>query len=374
MKSSEEMIKSLFERREQYIKDKKMKRKRLIIVASSLAVCFVVIVVALGIPAVIGDEEITLSVDAVKTTSVNEKENSTSDIESEGSSTTEKEKESSVNNNEKTTFSEKKGQIEITAGEIKISLFEATPKASDEDSFGEDELRHIDVTLDGYKFYTQLKKSDYSKYGIKPYLKKSDFGKKLGVITEIDGDSKDLKTPCSQEPTLAGCEVYLYKPVDSEAVIIVKGNGHCSLFYFLTFAEEGHSYNENYEIFNVSSAGDIERIDYSVKKPDGAIIVTTEKGSITDKNDIKKFVNITKGLRPYIRESAVSGDPEWLNDAREEYKKNKENIVYIDASIVLKNGLSIPFDYEPNLGTGYVPEHFFLSEADNAVMSKLFKR
>lgn len=393
MKTSEEMVKSLFERREQYVKEQK--KKKLSIAVTSLVMCFAVMAAAIGLPTVIGDGKTTPSVNGEKNTSSVEKENKISDIESENLSDTEKEKGGLINNNEKTTkekvsefinneksftadysegtSSEKKGDVKVASGKIEISLFEATEKASDTDSFGEDELRHIDVTLNGYKFYTQLKKSDYNKYGIKKYLKKSDFGKKLGVITEIDGQEKALKTPCSQEPALDGCEVYLYKPVNSEAVIIVKGNGHCSLFYFSSFLESGYRYNDNYKIFNVTSSEDIERIDFSVMKPDGTIIIPVEKGSITDKNDINDFMNITKGLIPYTRESALSGDPEWLNNAHEEYNKNDENRVWIGASVVLKNGLVIPFEYEPNLGTGFVPGHFFLSEKDNAVLMKMFK-
>ena len=46
MKSSDEMVKSLFERRKQYISEQTKKRKNTIKISASLAACFTVIVVA----------------------------------------------------------------------------------------------------------------------------------------------------------------------------------------------------------------------------------------------------------------------------------------------------------------------------------------
>ena len=46
MKSSDEMVKSLFERRKKYISEQNKKRKNTIEISASLAACFTVIVVA----------------------------------------------------------------------------------------------------------------------------------------------------------------------------------------------------------------------------------------------------------------------------------------------------------------------------------------
>lgn len=327
MKNSNEMVNSLLQRREQYTRHNKRKKK-IISLSATCAFC----VCCLAVMGVNMTEDETIIVPSATITS----------------STT-------------------------SAQKTEISLFEASAPDPDTDSFGEDELVHVYVTLEGNKFYMQLEESDYSKYGIDKTLDETDFGEKIGTITEIDGQAKALPTPCSQEPTLAGCEVFYYTPVNSEAVIIVKGNGHCSLFLFSSFSEEGHSYKENYEIFGVTSLEDIERIDYSVRKPVGTLIETVREGSVTNLTDLDTFMNITKKLTAYVHENAISGDPDWLITAREEYyKSSKENQIIIEAKVVLKNGLSIPFNYQPNLGTGYVWDHHFLSEEDNATMIELF--
>lgn len=327
MKNSDEMVKSLFERREQYMAEQKRKKKIVLITITSLCcMCFAAV---LGIRIFQVRNNTVPQINTLPTETPQEK--------------------------------------------IQISLFDITPQEPTKDSFGIDELRHIDVILNGSKVYSQLEESDYTKYGIKSYLEESDFGDKIGTITETDNLSKALNTPCSQEPTLVGCEVFLYAPANCEALLIVKGRNNCSLFLFSCFSEQGHGYHEEYAIFNVVSSKDVARIDYCISKPDGGMFITTAEGSITDPSDLNAFINITKKLVPYVRESTLSGDPDWLNTAREEYNSNDENRISIEASVILKNGLSMPFSYEPNLGTGYVTGHYFLSEEDNAIMRKIFQ-
>lgn len=366
MKNTDEMVKSLFERREQYITEQNKKRKKTIRITTSLAACFIVIVMVAvaAVPTLLNEPNTTLpmingdtTLNSETTKPFNDKVSTTSPIQNEDTQSVEKDH-------------------PITDSEIiKISLFNASPKDSDTDYFGEDELHHVDVILKGNCLYEQIPKSEYASYGIGKDLQKSDFGEFIGTITEIGPYSEDvLSTPCSQEPAIAGCDVFFYKPVNCEAVIIVCGNDHCSLFRFMNFTEEGFSYADNYKVFNILSADDIARIDYQIEKSDGTLIVKKNEGSITDISDIQSFFNITMALKPYVRENALSGDPEWLNEAREEYKKlGKDEQIYIEASVVLKNGLSIPFSYQPNLGTGYVPGHLFLSEENNNIMRQMFQ-
>lgn len=332
MKNSDEMVKSLFERKEQYITEQNIKRKKVMGITTSLAACFMVIVM--------------VAVAAVPTLL-----------------------------NENTQFLEKYHPI-TDSGIIKISLFNASTKGPDTDYYGEDELHHVDVILEGNRLYEQIPESEYASYGIGKSLQKSDFGELVGTIKEVGHSSEaDVSTPCSQEPTLAGCEVFFYKPANCEAIIIVRGNEHCSLFRFNYFTVEGNSYSDEYKIFNVLTADDILRIDYRIAIPNGAaIIVTKKEDSITNSSELKSFFDITMELKPYANASALSGDPEWLNEAREEYKKlSKDEQIYVEASVVLKNGLSMPFSYQPNLGTGYVPGHLFLSEENNNIMRQMFQ-
>ncbi len=366
MKNSDEMVKSLFERREQYITEQNKKKKKAMRITTSLAACFIVIVMVAvaAVPTLLNDTNTTLPIGNGETTVNSE---TTKPFTDKATTTT-------PTKNEDTQSVEKDHPI-TDSGIIKISLFNALLKDPDTDFFGEDELHHIDVILKGNRLYEQIPESEYASYGIGKGLQKSDFGEFVGTIIEVGNSSEaDASVPCSQEPTLAGCEVFFYKPVNCEAIIIVRGNEHCSLFRFKYFTEEGIGYSDEYKIFNVLTADDILRIDYRIEIPNGAIIATKKEGSITNSSELKAFFDITMGLKPYANASALSGDPKWMIEAREEYKKlSNDEQIYIEASVVLKNGLSMPFSYQPNLGTGYVPGHLFLSEENNTIMRQMFQ-
>ena len=376
MKNSDEMVKSLFERREQYITEQNKKRKKVMRITTSLAACFIVIVMVAvaAVPTLLNDTNITLPISNGETTQpFTDSKKPT--VNSETTKPfTDNDSTTSPIKNEDAQSTEKDHPI-TDGGMIKISLFNASPKDPDTDYFGEDELHHIDVILKGNRLYEQIPESEYASYGIGKGLRKSDFGELVGTIKEVGHSSEaDISVPCSQEPTLAGCEVFFYKPANCEAIIIVRGNEHCSLFRFKYFTEEGNSYSDEYKIFNVLTADDILRIDYRIEIPNGAIIVTKKEGSITNSSELKAFFDITMGLKPYANASALSGDPEWMIKAREEYKKlSNDEQIYIEASVVLKNGLSMPFSYQPNFGTGYVPGHLFLSEENNTIMRQMFQ-
>ena len=366
MKNSDEMVKSLFERREQYITEQTKKRKKAMRITTSLAACFIVIVMVAvaAVPTLLNDTNTTLPIGNGETT-VN------------GETTkpfTDKDTTTTPTKNENIQSLEKDHPI-TDSGMIKISLFNSSPKDPDTDYFGEDELHHVDVILKENRLYEQIPESEYATYGIGKGLQKSDFGELVGTIKEVGHSSEaDVSVPCSQEPTLAGCEVFFYKPANCEAIIIVRGNEHCSLFRFKYFTEEGVGYSDEYKIFNVLTADDILRIDYRIEIPNGAIIATKKEGSITNSSELKAFFDITMGLKPYANASALSGDPKWMIEAREEYKKlSKDEQMYVEASVVLKNGLSMPFSYQPNLGTGYVSGHLFLSEDNNTIMRQMFQ-
>lgn len=368
MKTSDEMLQSLLKRREQYISEQKEKKKRRIKVTASFAICFSAAALVSVAAAHIfpGDDTQILPVITENMTSAANTETITSVMTTENSTTSD-----AVGN----TRPDVKEHTTPAETDIQITLFRATAKSPDTDAFGEDELTHVDVILDGNRLYEQIPESDLSLYGLDTVLHKSDFGDFIGTVTEIGPYAEEiLSSPCSQEPSLAGCDVYVYKPVHCDAMIIVRDNNCCSVFRFTGFTEEGFCIADNYRIFNVLSGNDILRIDYEVSIPDGTWMVTKKKGSITAESDLLTFFDTTAKLQPFARESALSGDPDWLNEARETYKeKNNSEKAEIAISLVLKNGLTMHITYQPNLGTGYIPGHFFLSEEENAVMRKMFQ-
>ena len=76
MKNSDEMVKSLFERREQYITEQNTKRKKTIRITTSLAACFTIllIVAAVAFPTLFGDGNTTFPVVSGDNTTINNSE------------------------------------------------------------------------------------------------------------------------------------------------------------------------------------------------------------------------------------------------------------------------------------------------------------
>ncbi|MBE6677549.1 MAG: hypothetical protein E7597_02010 [Ruminococcaceae bacterium] len=261
------------------------------------------------------------------------------------------------------------------AGTENIALcpFEATAPDPDEDWFAEDELHHVEVILQGNRIYTQLSESECAKFTADGTLNSADYGEKLGTVKEIGAWDKADSTPCAQEPRLAGCEVYYYKPVNCEGLIIVQGNGACCLFGFNNFAEEGNSIADVLKVKGALNAEDIESISFEIQVPNGTLIQTQKEGTVIAPEKISTVMDVITKLTPYVRESNLSGDPDWLCEAREEYKKlDKEQQTVIFVKLMLKNGLWVDFEYQPNLGSGFIYGNRFLSEEDNAALSTIF--
>lgn len=326
MKNSEEMILDLLNRREEYIIKNSKLKKRLVLCTFS---CAVVLTSVLMFPKVIKEPE-----------------------------------------NEVKPYIE--NSTNMTFG-TEISLFVPQTKSPGTDSFSEDELAHIEVIIDGDKSYTQMKTDEYKKAGIPEILSDSDFGEKLGNITELYPESSPISTPCSEEPSLKDCEVFSYAPACNDAILIVSGNNKCSLFIFNCFYEEGHSMKEILDIFAVTSAEEVRSIDYSAITNEASLASSVFEGKIKNPNEISSILSILNSIEPFKRASSLSGDPDWLNSAREEYK-NSGKIIMIEAQIVLSDGLSINFTYEPYLGSGYIDGHYFLSEEENKTFCKIFSK
>ncbi len=254
-----------------------------------------------------------------------------------------------------------------------LSPFAATPPSDGEDWFAEDELRHVEIILQGNMVYTQLGEAECRTFVKDGRLDTTAYGEKLGTVKEIGAWDKADTGPCSQEPNLRGCDVFWYAPIDCQGLIIVEGNGHCNLFEFCGFSEEGHSIAEVLDVKGAHGAEDIEILSYNIQVPTGTLTEVQKVSVVTASEEIAAVTEIITKLKPYVRESNLSGDPEWLCEAREEYKKlDKEQQTIINVKLLLKNGLWLGFDYQPNLGSGFIYGNHFLSEEDSDILKAIF--
>lgn len=263
------------------------------------------------------------------------------------------------------------------ANKITVSLFTASVKNPDYDAFGEDEYAHVDVVINGNKKYKQLKLNQYGEYSLKTELTELDFGEFIGTVVEVnDTNNKNIKV-CSQDPALKNSSVYYYKPIGNDAVVIVKNEKHCSIFVFEQFADDkGHSIKETYSIFGVNSENDIAFLTYTIRGMNNSEYKVVDSGTVTKKNKIKNFYDLTSSLTPLTASSSVSATPDWLNAAYDEYQKNPEKYTREDITVDvhLKNGLVISeIYYQPYIANGYVENMEALSPEQNKLLRDVFR-
>lgn len=246
---------------------------------------------------------------------------------------------------------------------IPLSLFEATAKNPETDSFSEDELHHIDVVFGGDLTYRQLLLDEYSKYGFGEALTQGDFGEYLGKIVETSKNEPSVKIG-SQEPTLRDSKVY-YHSAKGKTALIVQNDRHCSIF---VLTGVGESLKKTYSAYGIESENDIAYMTYCVYGIVNNDYSEIENAKVTDRNKIKSFFEITKSLKAYEAPDAVSATPDWLNEAWEEYKKAPEKYKREDITINihLNNGMILEgISYQPFLATGYIDGMELLSPEQN---------
>lgn len=250
---------------------------------------------------------------------------------------------------------------------ISVRLFQASKQNPDHDSFGEDELAHIDIVLNGEIVYRQLPLEEYAKYGFKETLEQSDFGEFLGNVVEIYDNDLSVKVG-AQEPNLEESAVYYYAPAYKSA-IIVKKNQCCSIFVLNNFtAETSHSLKEIYSLYGAFSSDDISHLTYSIYGMAGTQYCEIENGTVTDRNKINSFYEVTTALVPFEIKDPQAPTPDWLIEAQEEYKKNSEKIKREDITINIhfKNGKILEgITYQPYMSTGYVESMELLTSDQN---------
>ena len=247
------------------------------------------------------------------------------------------------------------------------------------DGFGEEELHHIDVrTSKG--FYEQLALDEYAFNGISSTINEADFGEYIGKIIEVN-NSYDYHGNAaeSQEPTLAGADVYYYAPKgNNKAFIIVQQNEQCSIF-FANEINTSEGFKNGFLFFNVQGAEDIRSVEYQKRIPDNeGKMILSEQNVITDSNAIKDFYDLVCQLKPedYSGLPEFAATPLWYIEAWDKYKANPDNFVMEDYSVIitLKDGTVLrEIRYQPFLANGYVQNMQELTPEQNSTLKNLLK-
>lgn len=274
--------------------------------------------------------------------------------------------------NSRTTGGQKGG---VSVGSGVYTPFAATVDP-DSDAFGDDEVHHVDVrTADG--FYRQLSTAEYAANGIPASVSQSDFGGYIGKITEVSSTDYQGGAAESQEPAIAGADVYYYAPSGkNKAFIIVKKGGQCSLFCSDIIRTDA-GFRSGLAFYHVQSAGDIQQISYQITVPDNSgRMVPAVQNTLTDAAKVRAVYDLLCRLTPedYSRLPAHIGTPQWLTDAWAAYRADPDAPARTDYAITLrlKDGTVLQsIHYQPYLGNGYVTGMQELTPEQNAALQAL---
>lgn len=267
---------------------------------------------------------------------------------------------------------------EFNADHYYFHNFNATSDPYD-DAYGADELPIVSIIVSGRNYY-QINNSDHPAHNVSSVITDSDFGEYIGNITELfEYDDPAKYAVSSKEPSLSGADAYYYAPADSNAVIIVKKEKQCSIFVFNDMSassENVSSFSDTFRVYGAGSAEDIESIFVSITVPNGSVMETASQSTITDRNKIKDITDVLYQLKPEARTDALSGSPEWLNNAWDAYRANPDAFTREDITldITFKNGAVLKgISYQPYLGNGYVSGMQELTNEQNCLLKELLK-
>lgn len=275
-----------------------------------------------------------------------------------------------------TEYQPRKQNSDITSVKSFYKPFSATidPNA---DSFSEDELHHIDIRT-SFGFYRQLTLDEYTSNDISSTVNTTDFGEFIGNVIEVSDYDYHGNAAESQEPALAGAEVYYYAPKgNNKAFIIVKQNNQCSIFISDSI-NTSEGYKAGLSFFNVQSAKDIESIEYQKYVPGNDEMLISEQNVITDENGVSAIYNLICQLKPedYSNLPKYAATPQWYIDAWEIYKSDSGVSAREDYSIIitLKDGTVLQeILYQPYLGNGYIEGMQELTPEQNDALKSLLK-
>jgi hypothetical protein rflaF_04352 len=261
-----------------------------------------------------------------------------------------------------------------------LQKFPATVDPSS-DAYGQDELPFVKIIVSG-NTYTQLDESEYGTYNVDNSVTDSDFGEYIGNIVELSEYEDPSKySVSSQEPNLAGADVYYYAPANSRSVIIVKKREQCSIFTMNGMAansDTGESiFAQTFRFYGAESSDDVQNISFTVSTLNDGTFEITSEGIITDRDMIRAVTDILFQLTPEQTSSdPLSVTPQWLNDAWNVYRTNPDACIREDImfSITFQNGTVLQdITYQPYLGNGYVSDMKELTSEQNQKLRELFR-
>lgn len=207
--------------------------------------------------------------------------------------------------------------------------------------------------------YELLDNEYLEKIGFDNDITETDLGEKLITI-----NANNIDAPNNE---YLGCNVYEYKPVDCQGLIVVDKQGEYQLFGFCNFLDTDDvkiDAIQNLKVFNVTSSEDILNIDIINPYNKNILGITNSKilKNISDSEIIKKFYNEYKNMKDVGRDyynEAFKGitEEDWQN-GYDEYLEGQLNLC-----LNYRNGLSTTLSYYP--ATGYLDDrlsHYKLSE------------
>lgn len=259
---------------------------------------------------------------------------------------------------------------------VAINLFKPSAADPGSDSFGEDELAHVNIVLNGSIVYKQIPFEDYPKYGFSTEPYRADFGQYLGSVTETHRGKRKNIFLGADDPVLAGSEVYYYKPAGCRAAVIVQKGIYCSIFVFEDYADQNliHSIAETYMLFGADAYEKISYLSYTVTDKNNK---QSGPYKVSSKEKLKTFYDITASLVPYEITDPKAPTPGWLNDAYDEYRNSppSSNRETITVEVHFKNGLVMKnISYLPYLTSGYVEGMNPLTPEQNSALRASLSR
>lgn len=246
----------------------------------------------------------------------------------------------------------------------------------DSDAYGEDELHEVRLTVNGVR-YDQLKDADYERYGISGEIPDLSFGEFVGTVIESFPNQEYDEGVVSPEPSLTGAEVYRYAPANSQAVVIAKKDGNCSMFEVSRWGAN-RTFREACAFFGGERTDSgIASISYTVSVPGKDVYRVTTDKVITEYEKIDAICNVLMQLTPEEMPSdETAPTPQWFIDAMQAYKEHPEeyNAEDILFTVHFRNGTVMrDILYKPFIGNGYLDNMKELTSEQNAALRSLFE-